>query len=323
MGAIEMRSTILWALIAAVFFSTTAHAGREQVHVEMVETLEAYAVYKMGRYEEAFQAWLALAKKGNAQGILNVANMYLAGEGVPKNAEKALVWYKKGAEQGDPHCLLNLAKAYETGDGIKADRKTAEQYFEQAAGAGATEAQVRLAKRLLRTGQPDKARRWLERAAGQGEQVAIALLSDLTPSPVAAEASVSSDERRRIKELLDDMNAAANARDADWLTKAVSPTATIRVRLPGQPEFQKLSKDDYRRLWELTFRKTERYRFARNNHRIVSNSGELRLHSQIREYLTSNSKTEELAIDEQLVLSVGASDMPVVNSVTLVVTRNN
>ncbi|MEQ8824421.1 MAG: tetratricopeptide repeat protein [Filomicrobium sp.] len=321
-----MRSiySLLFGFLALTAIPTIcgiAFAGREQVHIEMVETLEAYAVYKMGRYEDAFEAWLALAEKGNAQGILNVANMYLAGEGVPKDPRKAISWYRKGAEQGDPHCLLNLAKAYETGDGIEPDQDKAKQFFERAAGAGASEAQIRVAQRHLMLGETGQARVWLERAAGKGEQLAMAMLANLEPSPAADETTVSVSERRRIDALVADMDAAANARDANWLTKAVRENAVINIQLPGQPEFQQLTKDEYRKLWEVTFSKTERYRFARNDHQIKAGGKRIILHSKIREYLTTNSRTEELILNEELALSAGPTGRLTIDRVTLSVTR--
>lgn len=291
------------------------------MHVEMVETLEAYAVYKMGRYEEAFRAWRALAEKGNAQGILNVANMYLAGEGTTKDPKKAVEWYRKGAEQGDPHCLLNLSRAYETGVGVSADMKEAERYLQLAAGAGSTEAQVRVAKRLIEAGETHRARSWLDRAADKGDQGAIALLARLDPSPTVERTSVPTDKRRRIEALLDDMNAAANARDPEWLTKGVSEDADIKVKLPGQPEFHKLSKSGYRDLWDLTFRETERYRFARTDYKIVRSRYGATVHSRIREYLTTKSKSSELLIEETLEFSFTELGEPVVKGISLIVTR--
>ncbi len=323
-----MRSTLFLSkcvALAAVLAATplgSAFAEREQVHVEMIETLEAYAVYKMGRYEEAFKAWLALAEKANAQGILNVANMYQAGEGVEKDLSKALYWYRKGAEQGDPHCLLNLAKSYENGLGVEADEEMAQRFFEKAAGAGSAEAQVRTARRLMAGGESDEARMWLERAAAKGDQDALGLMAQLKPSAQIASQPIDPEAKRRVTDLIADMDAAANARDAGWLTQAISSDADIKVRLPGQPEFRTLSRNEYRQLWELTFRRTERYRFSRSTFQLSRDAGGLVLESSIREYLTSNdARTEELRLHETLRLKLDTDNRPVISDVLMRVER--
>jgi len=88
---------------------------------EMVKVLEAYAVYKMGQYDLAFDRYQTLAEAGSQQGMYNLANMYAAGLGVEQSNAKAFEWYLKAAEAGDKLSMFEVAAAYEEGIGAEAD----------------------------------------------------------------------------------------------------------------------------------------------------------------------------------------------------------
>jgi len=304
--------------LACALLSQPASASQEQLHAEMIEVLEAYAVHKMGQYDKAFARWMVLAEKGNAQGILNVANFYQEGTGVEKDPAEAVRWYRKGAEQGDPHCLFNLGRAYEAGLGVPADKETSDAYYERAAEVGSTDAQLIIARSLLEANSEDEARRWLERAAASGDQDAIALLARLAPADANSVSGLEADQQRRIRELLDGLDAAANARDVDLLTRAIDEEAEILVRLPGQSSPERMSKDAYKALWAATFDKTERYRFARTQFDSGHAGPDVRVRSTIREYLTSDNRTQLLVLREDLTVSL-AGDAPRVTRVVLAV----
>ena len=88
---------------------------------EMVKVLEAYAVYKMGQYDLAFERYQALAEAGSHQGMYNLANMYANGVGVEQSDAKAFKWYLKAAEAGNKLSMSEVAKAYAEGLGTEAD----------------------------------------------------------------------------------------------------------------------------------------------------------------------------------------------------------
>lgn len=318
----QLFQTLLITVLAVQFTVTAAVAKKKQVHSEMVEVLRAYGVHKMGQYDEAFDAWMALAIKGNAQGILNVANFYAEGKGVDRDLKKAAQWYRKGADQGDPHCLYRIALAYDQGVGVDADPNKAAQYYELAASGGATDAQIHLATALIEAGDIDKARYWLQRAADRGDQKARAMRDKLGGSSNETGANDITDERRiRIHRFLNDLDAAANARDADWLTKAIAPDANIFVRLPGQAAAEPMSKNILRTLWQSTFDKTDRYRFTRAKFDMSEASGLVRIRSKIREYLTSNyARTQVLLLEETLHVDL-VSDKPTIKSLSLIVEK--
>ncbi|KPP97971.1 tetratricopeptide repeat protein [Marinobacter sp. HL-58] len=95
---------------------------------EMVKVLEAYAVYKMGQYDLAFERYEALAEAGSRQGMYNLANMYAAGQGVEKNESRAFEWYLKAAEAGDRPSMSEVARAYAEGIGTESDPAKAEYW---------------------------------------------------------------------------------------------------------------------------------------------------------------------------------------------------
>lgn len=100
---------------------------------EMVRVLEAYAVYKMGQYDLAFERYQALAEAGSHQGMYNLANMYAAGLGVAENDSKAFGWYLKAAEAGNRLSMSEVARAYAYGIGTEADPERASYWRERAA----------------------------------------------------------------------------------------------------------------------------------------------------------------------------------------------
>ena len=58
------------------------------------------------------------------------------GEGVPKDAAKAVEWYTKAAEQGHADAQNNLGVMYDTGEGVPRDLVRAYVWFNLAAAQG-------------------------------------------------------------------------------------------------------------------------------------------------------------------------------------------
>jgi TPR repeat protein len=127
-----LKAMALVVLIALVPTTTQAQPADDQTRVarDMIRVLEAYAVYKMGQYDLAFERYLTLAKDGNRQGMLNVANMYAAGKGVEQSDANAFQWFLRLAESGDRFGIEETAKAYRTGTGVQEDMERA-RYWEE------------------------------------------------------------------------------------------------------------------------------------------------------------------------------------------------
>lgn len=131
------KTITLAVLVALAPHATTVRASEDQTRIarDMIRTLEAYAVYKMGQYDLAFERYLTLAEDGNRQGMLNVANMYSEGKGIGQSDSKAFSWYERAAEVGDQFAMEQVASAYRTGKGVQASIERA-RYWEMRARAG-------------------------------------------------------------------------------------------------------------------------------------------------------------------------------------------
>jgi TPR repeat protein len=55
--------------------------------------------YKAGDYESAYSVWLRYAKQGVPSAQFNLGVMTYYGQGVEKNAEHSLAWFKKALEK--------------------------------------------------------------------------------------------------------------------------------------------------------------------------------------------------------------------------------
>jgi TPR repeat protein len=162
---------------------------RDKASVEAVESLNAAAAYKMGDYETARQRWLALAAKDNTSAMINLANIYEQGQGVPRDMTKAIQWLEKAATLGDSRAQFELGMAYERGLGVERDPKRAAQWFRRAAEQGDSTAQFNLGVMLatsygkgLEHSSPEEraeAVEWLEKAAAGHHPDAAEFLSTL------------------------------------------------------------------------------------------------------------------------------------------------
>ncbi len=134
------RNTSSWRAVAVSILVLLPHAAHsdeseQQLGVarEMVRVLEAYAVYKMGQYDLAFERYQALAEAGSHQGMYNLANMYAAGLGVEQSDAEAFRWYLKAAQAGNRLSMEEVARAYADGTGIEANPIQAHHWQARAA----------------------------------------------------------------------------------------------------------------------------------------------------------------------------------------------
>jgi TPR repeat protein len=107
-----------------------------------------YKSGKLGLTPDLTQAmnWLrkAAEKDPNAEAFLGWA--YSHGEGVPKNDDEAVSWYRKSAEHGNAMGQSNLAFMYENGRGVHKDLGEAAKWVQAAAAQNDGGAQFRLAE---------------------------------------------------------------------------------------------------------------------------------------------------------------------------------
>lgn len=134
-----MRHLRTLALAAAVTMGLAPAANAEERDFarEAVTNLNAYAVYKMGKYDEARQIWEELAAKGNTTALINLANMFQQGQGVTEDQKRGLDYVHQAAAIGDARAQHELGMAYEKGTVVARDidkaalwlKKSAEQDY--------------------------------------------------------------------------------------------------------------------------------------------------------------------------------------------------
>jgi TPR repeat protein len=122
-----------------------------------------------------FRAWEAKAKLGEAEAQHVMGSCYLTGsEGVEKNVETAMTWFKLGAAQNHRCCLYHVGQYYyHLQPATEPNFATAAKYFTLAAQGNAPAAQARLgAMYMAGTGVPrnwDTAEKWLRAATSANE----------------------------------------------------------------------------------------------------------------------------------------------------------
>jgi TPR repeat protein len=86
----------------------------------------------------------AAAEKGDAEAQIELAAIYAAGDGVPRDVIKAAKWHRKAAEQGNARAQCLLGLDYASGDGVKKSVSEAVYWLGKAADQGLAEAQYDL-----------------------------------------------------------------------------------------------------------------------------------------------------------------------------------
>lgn len=289
---------MLWA-------GSSCATSQDRVAKEMVQVLEAYAVYKMGQYDEAYSRYLKLAKAGNRQGMLNLGNMHAAGQGVDQNQAKALQWYQRAAEAGDGSGMFEVARAYEHGLGTTTDKAIAWDWYRRSAEADNSTAQWLLGKHLYEQGEQLQGLSWIRTAAGQGEHPAMQFMTTLDGAATSSFAPGES-AKTAILETLAAIDRAAQAQDAQGIVGMFSPAAKIRVRLPDGSAWNNLSQAELAALWQATFDRVESYRYRRAEPELLAAEDGVLVFSIITEHLGSSNAPQVLELHEQASFHVSA-----------------
>ena len=183
---------------AIVWFRRAAEAGdvASQVHLGMISA-------QSQDFELSARMFAMAAAAGDADGMKNLATLYLRGLGVERNAALALDWLTKAAAQGDPADQLRLGGLYLDGAGGEPDVENGLRWVRRAAGQGYAEAQLRIGSIYAEGGEVPKdlvrAYMWFYRSSMLGTEQAGAMLTGLAAQMTAeqiAEAKRRADEWR-------------------------------------------------------------------------------------------------------------------------------
>lgn len=92
--------------------------------------MDAAHAYCNGQFEKSLATFSELVESGNAMAATYLSNMYLRGEGVPKNVKKGLELLELAASWGDAMAAFNLGALYRTGDcGVPRDFEKSRHFF--------------------------------------------------------------------------------------------------------------------------------------------------------------------------------------------------
>ena len=187
-----------WVNLNFSFLSTTGEIIEEIIEENLIVEVKAPAVQPIQAiFENTKQlkepsmdftkgdllSVLQAANSGNPKAQNELGMMYIKGDGVAKDAEKAADWFRKAAEQGDAkgQCLIGLA--YYVGDGVAKNYEKAADWFRKSAEQGSDVAQDYLGDMYnygYGVAKDDEiAARWYRMAAEQGNakaQFSIAVM---------------------------------------------------------------------------------------------------------------------------------------------------
>jgi len=96
--------------------------------------------FNEGSYARAQEAWVPLARAGDARAQTGLGFMYYSGRGVPRNSVRAAEFFQRAAEQGEPTAQLFLAQMYFKSDGVPMNAPIAMMWVELALAGGQVEA---------------------------------------------------------------------------------------------------------------------------------------------------------------------------------------
>jgi TPR repeat protein len=114
------------APVSAALFFLFAGPALADSHPALTEADEAYSAE---HYEEAAALYRRDAELGVIAAQVNLAFMYLDGQGVPQSGQQAALWFKRAAEQGNAEAQHNLGLLYQAGKGVAQSNLEADKWF--------------------------------------------------------------------------------------------------------------------------------------------------------------------------------------------------
>ena len=105
---------------------------------------KGFELYQAGKKKEAYEYGVKACEKFNyGKGCFGLGYLYEHGDGVPKDMNKALQYYKKAAPQeeklcsgGDGQACYELGYMYEHGYGVSKDPNKAKELYKKACSLG-------------------------------------------------------------------------------------------------------------------------------------------------------------------------------------------
>lgn len=187
----KRSSMLLHALLLSLFCcgpvlaeSETDSADDDIDLVEIVRkpaigNYRGYAEFKMAHYDKARRIWEALDARNFGEAAFNLGVLYEDGLGVAKNIDRALAYYRRGADNGSAKAVFRLGIVYWLGTSdIPKNEAEGRRYLNIAAAGGDQEAARYLGAATVAGGEADVLVT-ADRALADGKSAeAIRLLSE-------------------------------------------------------------------------------------------------------------------------------------------------
>jgi TPR repeat protein len=154
-------------------------SGARQGHLDSVNSLRAL---KNREFKVEFDRLLPLAEAGDGNAQNRIGEMYEFGQGVERDNDAALKWFRLAADQNVIAAWHNLGRSYNFGTGVEQDYATAEQWYRKAAEQGHMDAMFFLGTLYSNSHGQDSsidtnilAYAWMHNAAEMGNSTARAI----------------------------------------------------------------------------------------------------------------------------------------------------
>ena len=142
---------------------------------------EALEALKRQDYKTAATAYKELVEKGDADAQVGLGMLYMTGQGVEKDINRAIEWFRLAAAQGNRFAQNKLGEQYKIGEGVERDYAQAYKWFKLSADQGFATAQSNMGQLyqfgLGVTADEDEALKWFKLAADQGNSLAKSSLA--------------------------------------------------------------------------------------------------------------------------------------------------
>jgi TPR repeat protein len=151
------------------------------IRTEPYTLVEAQQAVKRSDYKTAAAAFKELAEKGETEGQVGLGLLHLSGQGVEKDINRAIEWFRLAAAQGNRFAQNKLGEQYKIGEGVERDYAQAYKWFKLSADQAFASAQSNLGQLyqfgLGVTADEGEAIKWFKLAADQGNSLAKSSLA--------------------------------------------------------------------------------------------------------------------------------------------------
>ena len=125
---------------AELWYERAAKQGNASAQYNLAQLCHAKGAKDPHAYEKAKYWYDKSVNAGVKEAYNNLGSLYLNGQGVKKDEQKAFRFFQKGARKGDEAAKVNVAVLYAWGESVTHDKMKAYEYLKSALKAGKSEA---------------------------------------------------------------------------------------------------------------------------------------------------------------------------------------